>query len=110
VPRCLFCGDPITDRKRARLRRNTTCSKEHADALKEWRQWVFSQKKCLACWTPSSPAERADFRAWRRARGERGEKPGAKKGSKRAKPVDTWAPEAPAPVESESRDAGTSGT
>lgn len=69
LPRCMVCGDPIPER-RARARKETCGKPACGIALKQWRRAVLESKKCPACYHPSTPEEREDFRQWRRERGQ----------------------------------------
>jgi hypothetical protein len=70
IPRCVVCGEPVP-LKRARGRSKDTCGAECHAVLREYRAWVIRSSRCPACYHPSTPEERADFVAWRKARGDR---------------------------------------
>jgi hypothetical protein len=110
LPRCAICGS-VVPRERA-TRRYETCCPEHAAKLKDWRRWLHAQRKCIACLRPSSPKEREDYRAWRKHRGDIGEKPGRKKGSRQEPTLPAgYSPEANVeialPVDTEHKDCAT---
>lgn len=69
TPRCMACGGLIPPNRAGDSRRNT-CSPECAAVMKEFRRQVTKSRKCLLCLRPASEQERADFRAWRLARGK----------------------------------------
>ena len=66
---CTICGNPIPE-ERARLQ-TATCSEPCKNKLDVIRAHQRASKKCPACLHPSTPEERAEFRAWRVDRGER---------------------------------------
>jgi hypothetical protein len=68
LPRCMVCGDPIPDR-RARARKETCGKTACGVTLKQWRRAVLESRKCPACYKPSTPEEREDYKQWRRERG-----------------------------------------
>jgi predicted nucleic acid-binding Zn ribbon protein len=70
---CVICGEPISaDRM---IRKAVTCSEQHAKVLKLERRRLRDMVRCRFCNRPATPAERAEFIAWRRSRGI---KPGRK--------------------------------
>lgn len=87
APRCVVCTNTVPE-KRARGRSKDTCSPPCHAVLRLYRKFVIRTSKCLACYQPSTPEERAEFKRWRQARGDLRLKPG---NPKRAKPVTTEA-------------------
>jgi hypothetical protein len=75
VLRCIICTEPIPA-KRARGRSKDTCGPECHAKLRAYRKWVVQTSKCPNCYHPATPEERADFKAWRKARGHVREKRG----------------------------------
>jgi predicted nucleic acid-binding Zn ribbon protein len=77
---CLICGETI-DPDRA-IRKAVTCSEQHAHILTLERRRLARLRtvnRCYYCNRPSTPAERAEFAAWRKAQAkEKGIKPGPK--------------------------------
>jgi hypothetical protein len=69
VPCCIVCGLPVP-LSRARGRSKDTCSKACHSIRQAYRKHVLITSKCLACYHPSTPEEREDFRKWRRSRGD----------------------------------------
>lgn len=64
----LYC---TIDRKRIPLerilRRSSTCCKDCQKSLRDFRLAIIESRKCLHCYKPSSPADRAlyrRFKAW----------------------------------------------
>jgi hypothetical protein len=84
TPACVVCGDPVP-RKRATGRSKDTCSPGCHRVLRAFRKYVNDSSYCPSCRHPCSPEERADFRRWRKDRGEVREKPGRPKESEEAK-------------------------
>lgn len=70
VPRCVVCGSTVP-LKRARGRSKDTCKAECHAVLREYRKFVIYSSRCPTCYHPSTPQERAEFIAWRKARGDR---------------------------------------
>jgi len=70
VPRCVVCTNPVPA-KRATGRSKDTCGPECHKVLRAYRQHVLKSTKCPACYHPSTPAERKEFIAWRKMRGDR---------------------------------------
>lgn len=68
APKCAICGTPITEERQKR--RKKTCSDEHTKLLMQWTRHYRSKIRCVACYRPSTPEERAEFKAWRQSRGE----------------------------------------
>ena len=69
---CVVCGEDIpADRV---LRRAVTCTKTHANFLKNERRKLRDLGRCRFCGRPSTPEERAQFAAWRKTL------PGTKRG------------------------------
>ena len=92
-PYCVVCTVPIP-MARAK-RRHVTCSPECIGKLRQWRRYLLSTRKCLACLAPYTPKQRAEFKAWRIATGQQAVKRGMKLGQKKRKP------EAPKEVDTE---------
>jgi hypothetical protein len=67
VPRCIVCGSNVP-LSRARSRSRDTCSPPCATVKQIYRRWLLQTTKCIACYHPSTPAERDDFRQWRKER------------------------------------------
>lgn len=81
VPRCMVCGDPLNAR-RARARKETCEKTECGIALRQFRRAVVESRKCPACYHPSSPAEREDYKQWRKDRGQMQRRRGNPHGTK----------------------------
>jgi len=64
---CVVCGEHI-DPARV-IRKAVTCSEEHSKILTLERRRLRDLSKCRLCNRPSTPAERAEFAAWRRSQG-----------------------------------------
>lgn len=65
---CVVCTNPIPE---GRNRRQTaTCSEKCKNRLDTIRAHQKASKRCPACLHPSTPEERAEFRAWRAQRGD----------------------------------------
>lgn len=64
--RCVVCAEPLPTSRRA--------VGDHAGACHRvrvlHRRYTIQQAKCIACLHPSTPAEREEFKAWRRSRGD----------------------------------------
>jgi hypothetical protein len=64
--RCVVCGEGLPSSRRT--------VGDHAGACHKvrvlHRRFRIQQAKCIACLHPSTPEERAEFKAWRRARGD----------------------------------------
>jgi predicted nucleic acid-binding Zn ribbon protein len=74
---CVVCGGLI-DPKRV-VQRAVTCSPEHAQILKLERRRLRNFTRCPFCNRPSTPADRAEFAAWRKVQAkEKGIRPGPK--------------------------------
>ena len=69
VPHCIVCTKPVPE-NRARGRSKDTCSPPCHAVRQLYRKFVIQTSKCLACYHPASPAERAEFKEWRKARGD----------------------------------------
>lgn len=69
VPRCIVCTNPVPP-KRARGRSKDTCCQTCQIVRQLYRKWVLVSSKCVACFHPSTPAERQNFIEWRKERGE----------------------------------------
>lgn len=76
--RCVVCGLELPSSRRAYGHHAGACSKTY----KLFCRFLISRKKCLACQQPATPEERAEFKAWRRSRGDIGDRPGKVKGKK----------------------------
>ena len=82
---CVVCGGKI-DSDRV-LRKAVTCSEDHARVFILERRRLRAElgNRCRTCNRPSSPAERAEFAAWRKAQAkEKGIRPGPKANPKPA--------------------------
>jgi hypothetical protein len=69
---CTVCRGELPNNRRAYGHHAGACHK----VVMLHRRYVLSLTKCPSCLHPASPEERAEFSAWRRARGERGERGG----------------------------------
>lgn len=67
--RCIVCTNPVPA-KRATSRSKNTCSPECYKRLKQFHALQLQRVKCPACYHPSTPEERKDFREWRKHRGD----------------------------------------
>ena len=72
VPSCVVCRQPVPSR-RATGRSKDTCSPACQKVLRKFREYNLKRTRCPACYHPSTPSERQDFIAWRKARGDRRE-------------------------------------
>lgn len=82
TPRCIVCTQPVP-RRRATSRSKETCSPECAGVLRAFKKFNILARRCPTCWHPSTPAEREEFKAWRRSTGklrDRAGKPSRKVG------------------------------
>ena len=70
VPSCVVCKQPVP-KKRATGRSKDTCGPECHKVLRQYRKFVLESSHCPACYHPSTPEQRRDFIAWRKARGDR---------------------------------------
>lgn len=61
---CVICGNEIPQERL--LHKAVTCSKAHANALKNERRRLRDLVRCRFCNRPSTPEERAQFAAWRK--------------------------------------------
>jgi hypothetical protein len=77
----MVCGDPLNAR-RARARKETCEKPECGVALRQFRRAVVESRKCPACYHPSSPEEREDFKRWRKDRGQMQRRRGNPHGTK----------------------------
>lgn len=68
VPSCVVCKHPVPLQDADRRNRET-CSAKCAETWRRYRAYLVSQTHCPSCYHPCTPAERADFREWRLARG-----------------------------------------
>jgi hypothetical protein len=66
--RCVLCGKRIP-RKRQR-RRSITCTAKHQKTLTAMRKAERDHRQCSHCGRPSTPDERAEFRAWRASKAQ----------------------------------------
>jgi hypothetical protein len=66
---CVICGNPLPE-KRARARKDT-CSSECQVVRKAFNKHNVLRRHCPNCYHPSTPQERAEFRQWRKDRGDR---------------------------------------
>lgn len=62
---CVVCGGLIPSERV--IRKSVTCTEQHAKVLKLERRRLRDVSRCRLCNRPSSPEERADFAAWRKA-------------------------------------------
>ena len=69
VPRCVVCTKPVPA-NRARGRSKDTCGPDCHAVLRLYRKFTVQTSKCIACYHPSTEAERLDFKRWRQARGK----------------------------------------
>ena len=63
---CVICREEISANRVKK--KAVTCSEAHALELKNRRRRVRDMTRCHFCSRPTTPAERADFLAWRRQR------------------------------------------
>lgn len=70
---CVICAATISPDRI--IRKAVTCSEAHAKILKLERRRLRDMNRCRFCNRPSTPAERAEFIAWRKSLGI---KPGPK--------------------------------
>ena len=75
VLKCVICSGDVP-KKRASGRSKDTCGPYCQKMLRKFRKFIVESSRCPACYHPSTPAERRDFIAWRKARGDRRNKPG----------------------------------
>lgn len=68
VPSCVVCRNPLL-RERTTHNRET-CSAECTDIWRQYCADLAASRHCPSCWHPSTPEERAEFREWRKARGD----------------------------------------
>ena len=68
APRCTVCTKLVPE-KRAKGKYKTTCSPECHKVIKKFGAHLLELTRCPACWHPSTPEQRADFKAWRKERG-----------------------------------------
>jgi len=79
VPKCEVCTTPIPIRRltgRDALRTRHTCKAACEKVLREADKLRTSLRKCRNCQHPSTPAERDEFRQWRKSRGDLRQGPG----------------------------------
>lgn len=88
---CMVCREEISAARL--LHQAVTCSEAHAKLLRNERRRLRDLVRCRLCNRPSTPAERAEFTAWRRANRI---KPGPK-----PKPKPEEETVAPTPIEQE---------
>jgi hypothetical protein len=69
--RCTVCTGPLPT-NRANVNTRFTCKPDCFAVQKAKTKLQLEQRRCPNCLHPSSSAERADFMAWRRHRGEAG--------------------------------------
>lgn len=69
ILRCVVCSNEVP-RKRATGRSRNTCSKECNAVYRSFRTYLVRSMRCPACYHPSTPDERKDFREWRKNRGD----------------------------------------
>ena|ERR1700733_10407557 len=67
-PHCIVCTSPVPA-SRARGRSKDTCSPACHAVRQLYRRFVVQTSKCIACFHPATPEERADFKEWRKDRG-----------------------------------------
>lgn len=72
TPYCIVCKQPVP-KKRATGRSKDTCGPECHKVLRKYRKYVLESSHCPACYHPSTPEQRREFIAWRKARGDRRE-------------------------------------
>ena len=75
---CCVCREPLP------IKRRTVG--DHAGACHKvrvlFRKYKIAQTKCISCLHPTTPEERADFKRWRKSRGDIRERGGRAKGQK----------------------------
>lgn len=73
VPGCEVCRGDIPMRRlsgRNAINTRHTCSARCETVRKQHMRWLSSTRMCLNCKHPSTPKEREEFKAWRKARGD----------------------------------------
>src|SRR5215475_6153949 len=68
-PLCVVDGKPVPDSRLRTKHGRETCSPECHQTLRQYRAYVVANTRCAVCYRPASLEERADFLAWRKARG-----------------------------------------
>lgn len=74
---CVVCRREIPPERLLR-HAPTTCGSKCQREVGHRRRALSKKTKCISCGTPSTPEERREFQAWRKARGDhkkRGRKP-----------------------------------
>lgn len=69
VPSCVVCRQPVPAIRRTG-RSKDTCSPQCNKVLRKYREFCLRNTRCRSCYHPSTPAERLDFIAWRKTRGD----------------------------------------
>jgi hypothetical protein len=80
---CTVCRGDLPNNRRAYGHHAGDCHK----IATLHRRYVLRLTRCISCLHPATPAERADFKAWRRSRGELNERSGRRKGQIYSKPL-----------------------
>ena len=75
LPSCVVCRSPVPA-ARAHSRSRETCSAACALYWRQYHRYVLMQTRCPSCYHPSTPEERADFKRWRKSRGDLRDKVG----------------------------------
>lgn len=78
VPRCVVCTAEVPKKRRS-SRSKSTCSPPCHAVFTLYRKHLLISSKCIACYHPATPAERAEYREWRKARGNLRRKKGRPK-------------------------------
>lgn len=86
--RCVICGE-FVPAKRATSRSKFTCSPECRAVLLQFQKYQLQKKCCPACYHPSTPQEREEFKKWRKARGDVREKRGNPQKTRKKKVEDS---------------------
>ena len=66
ILRCVVCGLPLPASRRSVGDHAGPCHKVRV----LHRRYMIQRMKCISCLHPATPAEREEFRAWRRKRGD----------------------------------------
>jgi hypothetical protein len=81
IPRCVVCTSAVPSNRRSGITRHT-CSPPCQKVWTLFRGYLLSTRKCVACLHPATPGERAEYREWRRSRGDLRQKKGRPTGQK----------------------------
>jgi hypothetical protein len=70
VPSCVVCQTQVPPDRAHSIHQRNTCSPGCAAIMRRYHDHVLKEKRCPSCYHPSTPEERRDFIAWRKARGD----------------------------------------